>query len=316
MPKRSCKSWSCSFLLLLCAGACAQEQVPKAYTIPVEVYEVNLTFSASNFDGTPLEDLGLPDLRLLDNGKQQKRIVRFQYRRGLALRAGILVDTSRSMLGDSLIRNRSIANSFASRILRSGTDQAFVTEFDFAQMPLQGWTSKTEELQTSMQRLGKNAKSRLGGTALWDSVYRTVRDRFGELGNSAVETGNVILLFTDGNDNVSHAYLKDVVDICQQTRTSVYAFADAKKSRFDEGEKNLAALASQTGGRVFYLEATDHTAQDLREIEAKMRNSYLIGYRPSDVKKDGKFHLIKLTSPTRGGVFDTRSGYYAPGGPV
>ena len=314
MPECLNQGWFCSFLLFGWTSVLAQQQTPKAYTIPVEVYEVNLVFSASDFDGIPMENLGIPDLRLVDNGKQQKSIVRFQYRRGLPLRVGLLVDTSRSMLGESLTHNRLIASRFANEILRSSSDQAFVTEFDFGTVPLQSWTNKTEELATSIEQLGKNARSRLGGTALWDSLYRTVRDRFGELGLSSPDTGNVILLFTDGEDNASHAYLKDVVDICQQTRTSVYAFSNAQKSRFNQAEKNLASLTAQTGGRVFYLEDPDHTRQDLRDIETNMRNSYLMGYRPSDIKRNGQFHALKLTSPTRGGVITTRSGYYAPSG--
>jgi VWFA-related protein len=305
---------SFSGLSLLLAGV-AVGQSASPYTIPVDVYEVSLTFSAAGFDGTPIEDLGVGDLRLLDNGKQQKRIVRFQYRRGLALRAGILVDTSRSMLGATLARNRFITNEFAKKILRSGSDEAFVTEFDFAAMPLQGWTSKAEDLDVAVKQLGRNARTRMGGTALWDSLYQTVRDRFHEPGRSPVETGNVILLFTDGEDNASHAELKDVVDICQQTGTAVYAFADAKKTWFNPGQKNLAELTAQTGGRVFYLEEQGRTDDALVEMDKKLRNRYLIGYRPSEVKKDGKFHSIKLSSPTRGGVIATRSGYYAPDSP-
>ncbi|HTD95378.1 MAG TPA: VWA domain-containing protein [Edaphobacter sp.] len=307
-------SRGCCVLLLLCGlpTIAARPQSPQpAYTIPVSVYEVNLIFSASDFEGIPIEDLTLSDLRLLDNGKQQRQILKFEHRTGLPLRAGIVVDTSRSMLG-ALRRNRLITAVFASKILRSSSDQSFVLGFDFEAKLLHDWTSNADDLQMAMHQLGQDAKSRLGGSAVYDSVYRAVRDQFARQPSLTTGTGNLILLFSDGGDNASHAYLQDVVDICQQTHTTIYVFSDSSKSRFDTGQKNLRELAARTGGRIFYDEDPVNALKDLRTIESELRNSYLIAYKPSSVKPDGKFHSINLTSPTRGGIITTRSGYYAP----
>ena len=79
-------------------------------------------------------------------------------------------------------------------------------------------------------------------------------------------TGNFILLFSDGVDDDSHAYLSEAVDMCQRSRTAIYAFGNSGKSRFSAGQKTLEELAGKTGGRVFYNpqgkrvweESTDH----------------------------------------------------------
>jgi hypothetical protein len=104
------------------------------------------------------------------------------------------------------------------------------------------------------------------------------------------------------------------MNICQQTNTRIYVFYYGSKSRFGDGQKNLRDLAAGAGGRVFYNQDVADALSNLRIIENDLRNSYLIAYRPSHLKDDGKFHAIRLTSPTRGGVIVTRSGYYAPGG--
>jgi VWFA-related protein len=302
----------CDALLLVALGAAPIPPEPgqAVYTLPVRVDEVNVVFSASDFNGRPINDLELSDMRLLENGKRQKKILKFEHRTDLPLRAGIVVDTSGSMIY-SLPRNQQITGIFAEKILRSASDQSFIMGFDFEAKLLQDWTAKSKELREASLQLGKDAGSRLGGTALYDSVYLAVRDQFANKNANSIATANVLLVFSDGEDNKSHARLQDVVDICQQTNSRIYVFYGSSKSIFGEGQKNLRDLATGTGGRVFYDDDAAHALNDLRIIENDLRNNYLIVYKPSNIKDDGRFHAISLTSPTRGGVITTRSGYYA-----
>jgi Ca-activated chloride channel family protein len=81
------------------------------YTLNVAVDEVGLTFHAADFHGIPMDDLKLTDLRILDNGKHPRQIVSFEVHQNLPVRFGVLMDTSRSMLG-YLRRNQAIANEY------------------------------------------------------------------------------------------------------------------------------------------------------------------------------------------------------------
>jgi VWFA-related protein len=222
-----------------------------------------------------------------------------------------VVDTSRSMLGE-LKRSQAITALFATKILRNDSDQAFVTGFDFDHKLMSDWTNDPEVLRESTMRLGRDAASRMGGTAIYDSLYRTIREQFAHQPGLTSGTANAILLFSDGDDNISHAYLKDVVDLCEATQTRIYVFSGFAKSRSDSGEKNLRELAARTGGQIFYNEGPANALNDLKKMEGGLRNSYTLAYRPSSVKEDGRFHAISLSSPTRGGVVTTRTGYYAP----
>jgi KaiC/GvpD/RAD55 family RecA-like ATPase len=51
---------------------------------------------------------------------------------------------------------------------------------------------------------------------------------------------------------------------------------------------------------------------DLRIIEADMRNQYLLVYKPAELKHDSSFHRIELKAPERADSITIRSGYYAP----
>ena len=278
-----------------------------SYTLNVAVDEVSLTFHAADFHGIPMDELKLNDLRILDNGKQPRQIVSFEVHQNLPVRFGILVDTSRSML-EHLRRNQAIANEYITQLLHKQSDRAFVMRFDSQAKVLQDWTEDSAALTASLHNVASDSASRLGGTALFDSIYKACRDQFGTANPLA---GNFILLFTDGIDNASHARLEDDIDICQKANTAIYIFSVEPKSIFSNGQKTLNGLATQTGGVMFFDQSRETIWNDLRIIDVNLRSQYRLVYKPQHFKRDGSFHRIKLDSPTRGGVITTRSGYYA-----
>ncbi len=73
-----------------------------------------------------------------------------------------------------------------------------------------------------------------------------------------------------------------------------------------------------SGGRLFAIEL--YNLSDLPDVAAKisieLRNQYVIGYRPTNVRRDGGWRKIQVKINAPKGlpplnVF-TRSGYYAP----
>jgi len=187
-------------------------------------------------------------------------------------------------------------------------DHAFLTRFDSDSKVLQEWTTDSDALTASLRKVAADHASRLGGTALFDSIYKACRDQFGTDNPLA---GNFILLFTDGIDNASHARLEDDIDICQKANVAIYIFSAEPKSHFSDGQKTLNKLAAQTGGVIFFDQTRETIWNDLRVIDASLRSQYRLVYKPQHFKRDGSFHHIKLDSPTRGGVITARSGYYA-----
>jgi VWFA-related protein len=298
-----------TLLALTAHVRCSQSQTAESpYTLTVPVDEVSLVFHASDFHGSPIEDLTPDDLRLLDNGKRQSRIVSFQSYQNLPIRAGILFDTSRSML-QYLKHNQEITNLYASHLLRKETDSIFVMRFDFDAQVIQKWTNDAEAAADGLRTIAADHASRLGGTAIFDAIYTACRDQWSETRSTV--TGNFILLFSDGLDNASRTRTRDVIDACQKARTTLYAFSNEPKSRSSQGQKTLEELTKKSGGRLFFDSSEAGIWNDLRIIESDQRSQYRLVYKPSHLKLDGTFHQIKLDSPRRGGVIATRSGYYA-----
>ena len=176
----------------------------------------------------------------------------------------------------------------------------------------QSWTSDPASLSIGIHNGNATLHGGIGhtGTAIFDAISSACLNQFGTIDNRA--TANFILLFSDGEDNASRNSLQETVGKCQRSNTAVYAFR--ANSAFDStGPATLAELTRETGGRVF--QDDDSPAQisdDLRTIEADLRNRYRILYRPTDLKRDGSFHHVEMTAPERVAHIVVSSGYYAP----
>jgi VWFA-related protein len=303
--------------LLACSrGATAQTDTPQTqgevpYRFSLAVNEVNLTFHAADAQGLPINDLKLAELRLLDNGRAPRRIVAFQLLKNYPVRAGILMDTSESMTGQ-IPHDRAISIEYAQRLLRQQTDQAFVMEFGYVSKIAWPWTSDPIALVAGIRQVTAGRDNPLGGTAIFDAIFRACYSEFGKIDHSA--SANFVLLFSDGEDNASHTSLREVVDMCQRSNTAIYAFrSEPKPELFSSGPKNLTELAAETGGRVFNSEDSDAgIEQDLNTIETDLSNQYRLIYNPAELKHDGLFHRVQLSGPERVDTIRARSGYYAP----
>jgi Ca-activated chloride channel family protein len=283
-----------------------------SYTLQVSVDEISLTFHAFDARGTPLTHLTPSDLRLSDEGKPPSRIVMLRSSQDLPIRVGFLVDKSASMRAN-LAANRSIISLYASRLIRKGFDRAFVMQVDMDSLIMQQWTDDRASIAAGTAAIpneeGNRPFSHFLLTAIFDSLYIACRDQWSQ--ERGVVTGNFILLFTDGEDDASHVYMNEAIDMCQRTRTAIYIITNSPKSRFSDGQRTLEKLAKESGGRVFFNPQSDQVWEDLQLIEAEQRNQYQLVYKPSGFKPNGAFHRVKLDCSVKGAQIIAPSGYYA-----
>jgi VWFA-related protein len=75
-------------------------------------------------------------------------------------------------------------------------------------------------------------------------------------------------------------------------------------------------LATDSGG--FVVRNTNDLAKGITRIAQESQSYYLVGYNPSDARRDGRFRKIQVKVPRRKGLqVRARKGYYAPhDGPV
>jgi Ca-activated chloride channel homolog len=94
----------------------------------------------------------------------------------------------------------------------------------------------------------------------------------------------------------------------------VYVFrAPTSPGTYSTGPQTLTDLAAQTGGRIFHWDDSPAAIyEDLRTIDAGLRNQYRIVYKPAEIAHNGSFHRIELEFPDRVRSLTVRSGYYAP----
>ena len=296
-------------LALLAGHACAQtgQPIAKLYQLTVAVDEAILTFHAADAHGLPVNDLKLDELRLRDNGRPPAKILSLQLLQDFPIRAGVLIDTSKSM-EPSLPHNRATSIQYAQQLLRQKTDQAFVMDFGYISRLVQPWTSDPAALTAAIRSTTAGRQNPLGGTALFDTLFRACFNEFGKVDHAA--SGNFILLFSDGEDNASHIAISQVVDICQRSNTAIYAFRPEPIAG-SSGPSTLSELTSQTGGRLFFDDSSDAEIKtSLRTIEADLRNQYRLVYKPAELKHDSSFHRIELHLPDRVDSTNLRSGYY------
>lgn len=176
----------------------------------------------------------------------------------------------------------------------------------------QSWTGSREALRTGIRSAVAARQNPLPGTALFDAVFQACFHEQAKADHSV--SGNLIIVFTDGEDNASHTALDEVVNTCQLSNTVIYAFrAASADTRFSAGPRNLNELAEKTGGRAFTADDLDSTIEkELEEIEERVRNQYRLVYRPQYLAHDGAFHRIEILPPDRVATVIARSGYYAP----
>jgi len=280
-------------------------------TLQVPVDEVSVIFHATDAAGATINDLKLEELHIRDNEDSRNPLLALYLLQDHPIRAGLLLDTSESMTAN-LAGSRASALEYAQRLFRGQLDQAIVMGFGYSWKILQPWTSDVTALTAGIRSVAAGKENPLGGTALFDAVYRTCLYDFGK--SEDVATGNFILIFSDGEDNSSRTSLENAVDVCQRAHTAIYAFRpELPRGEVSSGPKNLSELTSQTGGRVFHLNASaPEIEKNLGTMESDVRNQYHLVYKPAALKHDGSFHRIEITGPDRVESIAAPAGYYAP----
>lgn len=280
------------------------------YKLRLPVDEVVLTFNATDSNGLAVHDLKVEEIRLWDNGAAPRRVIAFDQLVNRQMRVGILLDTSESVQNELPV-NKAIAKRFVVQIFRRSSDEAFVSEFGFASDLIQPWTGDVPLLLKAAETAQPKGNSP-GGTALFNAVFRACSSSFGETDPTA--TGNLLLLFSDGEDNAGLTSMDEAARACQRSNAQVFAFVPASAElRASTGPRALRELVAKTGGRVFVADdSEDAIGKDLDWIESEMRDQYRLVYAPANLKDDGAFHQIMLQPPDRVSKVEVRSGYFAP----
>jgi len=312
-------------VLFLKDGRSARARVTTSRLLVNQIEQVdlvNLYLVVRDGGGKYVSDLTSDDFRIFESRNAQT-IERFSTSHK-PLRVGIVLDTSLSMeKEDRLDKAKKAALQFLDVLLPG--DEGLVVTFSDNVRVAQALTADKTLLAEAVE--GANAG---GGTALYDSVWRTARKL------EDFDGRRVLVVLSDGRDEASNGFepgslhtLEEALD--QALRSEVMVFPIGLGSNLDrqyvrrwgplDGRSNLDPdqtlldvlehLAASTGGRAVIAKSAGNLRKAFTEIANDLRNQYSIAYVSTDEKRNGKWRRIDVETPGRVLEVVTRKGYYA-----
>jgi Ca-activated chloride channel family protein len=286
---------------------------------------VDVLFTVLNRRNKLVPDLEKQDFQIFDE-KTQQEIRYFSKQTDLPLRIGMLLDTSNS-IRDRIKFEQDASVNFLFSVLRRGRDEAFVMTFDDEPQVVQAFTSDAGLLRDQIVQTRAG-----GGTAIYDAIYEACQSQLSHPprppGDQPDIVRRVMILISDGDDNLSSHTRAEAIEMAQRTSVVIYTISTStqwiqlsqtdpdklanRKNHLTEGDKILQDLADETGGRAFYPYHVDDLDQSFQDIGDELRNQYSIAYIPTHSILDGKYHRIRIEVPDHKGYqVRARRGYFA-----
>jgi len=279
---------------------------------------VHLVASVVDHHRNFVTDLDKSEFKVIENGVPQD--IRFFSREtDLPLRIGLLLDTSNS-IRPRLDFEKDAAIDFLEKVIRRNRDLAFLMTFDNDPEVIQDYTGDLALLTSAIreQRAG-------GGTALNDAICLAAEKLQHAPVPKAQESDirRVIVVISDGNDNLSDHALSDAIDAAIRSEAAVFAVSTntdwlaideaSKPSKYAlaAGDKVLQQFSDQTGGSAFFPYRVDDLAQSFLNIGEELRSQYFITYTPADPPPGGQYRRIDVQTTRKGLIVRTRKGYFA-----
>jgi VWFA-related protein len=145
-----------------------------------------------------------------------------------------------------------------------------------------------------------------GSTALYDTILRGVEMLGRQTGRKA------LVLFSDGEDQGSHATLTDVERRLQSSDVTLYIIAQGRGVTLESLKKVMERLATPTGGRAIFTDSIDELHDAFADLLDELSNQYLLGYASSNNTRGDGWRRIKVDVDGHHEV-RARQGYRATG---
>jgi Ca-activated chloride channel family protein len=145
-----------------------------------------------------------------------------------------------------------------------------------------------------------------GSTALYDAILHGF-DLLGERPGR-----RAMVVFTDGDDKLSHATMPSVVRRAESSDAALYMIGQGQASRSQPLQALLSRLAGVSGGRAFFEREPGSLDRVFDEILADLSHQYLLTYQPAASVRDGRWHGIRVEVDRPGYRVRARQGYRLP----
>ncbi len=268
-----------------------EQQSEEVFRFEVEVKTVYLDVFVTQ-DGEPVKGLAAEDFDVSDNGVRQQ--VRLLDHSSLPLATMLLLDVSGSVEGSKLEQLRAAAHAFVEGL--DPEDEVglltFTRRMQLRMEPSSNFTALHRVLLEPTEQ---------GNTSLHDALYtglKLVEARGGR---------PLVVLFTDGLDNMSWLDELEVLEVLKESDVVVYAVAvepgmgvsvrrggrSIRGRVLLEAKEYLSSVTGLTGGRVFHIDPGANFTEIFLRVLREMESRYLLSYEPAGVSLEG-WHELKV----------------------
>jgi len=265
---------------LTAGGRAVQTIRTKAVSVTekVNVDVVQVTVTVSDGHGRFVRNLPRSAFRVLEDGKPQG-ITHFTSE-DVPLEIVVAIDISGSMT-PAMPKLKKAVKEF----LKDVPNQDLVTLLGFNDsiFTLTRKAGDVAERSRAVDRLAP-----WGSTALYDVILRGVEMLGRQTGRKA------LIVFTDGEDQGSHATINDVERRLQSSDVTLYMIGQGRGVTLDTLKKVMERLSNPTGGRALFTDSIDELHESFADLLDELSNQYLLGYEPINTKHDDVWRRIKV----------------------
>lgn len=279
--------------------------------LAVQLQQLYVTVSR---DGQRLLDLVADDFAIFDDRESQTMVT---FARGdIPFTAAVLVDSSNSMSGEKLRSALQGAEAFFNGM--QTLDEGKLLVFSDRILHASPFTTFASVLTAGLGQV----KAR-GGTSLNDHLYLGLQQLEERQGR------RVVILLSDGVDSHSVLSMSDILPLARRSQALIYWLRLPYRAGKDAAEDALPSLTTawrnaetyrkeydllrrivtESGGRIRTLASVDEIEPAFTEILTELREQYVVGYYPSQTRRDGSWHRVQVRLRPDGVEVRCRDGY-------
>jgi VWFA-related protein len=281
--------------MLLAAAPLGAYVVQEPFKIVDNVDLVLLDVSVRDSRGGYVTDVPESAFRVAVDGKPQK-LSTFA-KADAPVTIGLILDNSGSM---RYKRNEVVLSGLAFAKESNPQDEFFVVNFNNTVAPgLPAKVPFTDDIQLLHSALNWGAS--VGQTALYDAIAYGLKHL--EQGHREKRT---LIVVSDGGDNVSELKQRDILNLIQQSRATIYTIGLLDPDDRDLQPAILKRFARISGGEYFEPEKLDDVPKVLNKISQDIRTRYTLGFTPV-AGTDNQMHQIKVSASMDGRHLSVRT---------
>jgi len=262
---------------------------------------VVLHITVSDKNGKLLTELPQNAFKVYENNVEQS--VRLFRHEDVPISLGLIVDNSASML-----EKRQKVAAAALQLVKASNpqDEVFIVNFnDWAYLDCP-FTNSIPKMEEALARIDSRST-----TAMRDAIGMSIN----YMKSNARLDKKVVLVVTDGDDNLSELTLEQIMRQAQQAEVQVYVIgllSEEDRGAARRAQKAIDAITEASGGAAYYPLDLAEVDQIALRVAHEIRNQFTIGYSASQQILDGTFRQIRVTvdGPNRP-IARTRTGGWA-----